>query len=109
VPQISYVIVGSALLGVNGRSVLEMRATLPWWDLPFPASILVFDLTPLGLLSLSGLSVLALLRWMYLLRTWIVSIPLLAVYHYVLAAASASTRHGAPLSPVLYVGILSRP
>lgn len=62
---------------------------LHWSDLPWPLSQFVFELSAPVLVTLAAMFVLAAgllvdhsFRWAYLLRTWIVSVTLVAIGHY---------------------------
>jgi hypothetical protein len=118
-PQICYAIAVTVMIafGFVGRVLDETVAILPWWSvLPWPWSMLVFDLSPLALLSLITLPVLGALllinrtfRWVSLLRTWIINWTLLALGRYSLAAIMVPV-HGAttnqPVTMPRVLGIL---
>lgn len=92
-PHVCYAMTGAALAVFAGKILFDARAFVPWWILPWPWSMLVFDLSPSALLSLAALPVLAaglqvngVFRRASLLRTWIIGLPLLALSHYLLEA-----------------------
>lgn len=91
-PEACYGLTGAMLPSLFGRMIPALWAAVPWWTLPFPLSMLAFDLMAPVLHVLAGLPVLAValwihgaLRWSDVVRTGVVSILAIALHFYVLA------------------------
>lgn len=91
-PELIYALAATVLPIALGGSVHAARSILPWWALPFPFSMLVFDLTTPTILALAaipllgtGLQIAGRFGWTSLLRTALIGLPFLAVRYYVTA------------------------
>lgn len=94
-PQICYAITGTVtFVGSIGKLPEGARIVVPWWVLPWPLSMLGFDLSPNALPLLAALLPLAVallvnraFRWVSLVRTGVISFMLIAINQYLLPLA----------------------
>jgi hypothetical protein len=86
-----YAIAGTAAMCVfsDNQALRQVSWSLHWSNLPWPLSQFVFELSSPAIVALTSLWVLAIglliersFRWVYLLRTGIINLVLIAIGHY---------------------------
>ena len=120
-PAICYSVAAPAIAPLLWGVFTATRERIPWQDLPWPWSQLIFELTPAVLLPIAALPVLAValaisraFRWVSLFKTLMFSFVLSTAAHFLLATIAVPQRVLWPqtdpwvlLAAILNVSILS--
>ena len=88
-PLFCYTIAGTIAVGFSPYLAPSKVISLHWSDLPWPSSLLLMELGGPAVAALASLPVLIIalvfarsFRWAYLVRTWLISLLLIAIVHF---------------------------
>jgi hypothetical protein len=88
-PHFCYAIAGTVMPAFVWKAGGQLPHFIRWWKLPWPLSMFVLELSPFASCALAALLVLAvaltisrMFRWIYLIRTGVINLVLISLYHY---------------------------